>query len=216
VAEAMAVREIADGICAPLFSRAMASRPWLGAVVCAGLAGCVPIDRLPPGQVRVAPGVVFSLPSPAALGRSVAAQQLVIAHYRNETFAFQTSIRVTPTRLLVVGTDMLGRRAMTIEWTGDDLTADSSPWVPADLRAANVMADIMLLHWPADAVRAGLVPDVIVRTTAPAHRVVAMAGHDLIDMDRTAGASGSWSGRWTYRNLAWGYELVIQSVEATP
>jgi hypothetical protein len=212
----VAVRVAADGIRAPVFP--MASMHWLGALVCAGLglAGCVPNDSLPPGQVRVAQGVVFALPPPAALGRSVEAQQVVVAHYRNETFAFQTSIRVTPTRLLVVGTDMLGRRAMTIEWTGDDLKADASPWVPAELRAANIVADIMLMHWPADTVRAGLGPDAIMRVAAPGHRVVAMAGHDLIDIDLTAGDPGSWAGRWTYRNLAWGYELDIQSVEAAP
>jgi hypothetical protein len=123
---------------------------------------------------------------------------------------------VTPARLLVVGTDMLGRRAMTIEWTGDDLTADAAPWVPGELRARNVIADIMLLHWPERAVRAGLAADIALRDVAPGHRVIAVGGRDMIRIDRQDGAAGSWSGRWTYRNLGWGYELDIQSVEAAP
>jgi hypothetical protein len=106
--------------------------------------------------VTVAPGVVFSLPGPATLGRSVEARQLVTVHHGDETFVFETSISVMPARLLVVGTDTLGRRAMTIEWTGDELKVDTAPWVPPELRARNVLADIMLVHWPEDAVRAGL------------------------------------------------------------
>ena len=171
---------------------------------------------MPDTQVTVAPGVVFALPPPATLGRSVEAQQLITARYRNDTFSFEASISATPARLLVVGTDSLGRRAMTIEWTGNDLKVKSAPWVPVELRALNIVADIMLLHWPQAAVRAGLAPDDAVREVGPGHRVIAVNGRDMISIDREDGASGSWSGRWHYRNLGWGYDLDIQSAEATP
>ena len=185
-----------------------------------GLAGCAVVGPaapdLPKGQVVVAPGIAFSLPLPATLGRSVEASQLVTAHYRQDTYVFETSISVTPARLLVVGTDMLGRRAMTIEWTGTDLKTEAAPWVPPELRARNVIADIMLLHWPESAVRAGLAQGATIRETDPAHRVIAVDGHDMIRIDRTAGTPGSWSGRWTYRNTGWGYDLDIQSSVAAP
>jgi hypothetical protein len=204
----------------------------LGVIVGASvaLAGCAAVALAPPaptnaqmpnaqvpsGLVMVAPGVSFVLPPPATLGRSVEAQQLVTAHYRNETFAFEASISVTSARLLLVGTDMLGRRAMTIEWTGNDLKVEAAPWVPAELRARNIIADIMLARWPQDAVRAGLVPAGALREGDPGHRLIAVDGRDMIRIDREDGAAGSWSGRWAYRNLAWGYDLDIQSVEATP
>jgi hypothetical protein len=214
--------DIANSLSARVSSRPMTSMHLLGVMVGAGLglAGCAPLRTAPPGlppaQVTVAPGIAFALPPPAALGRAVEAQQLITARYRNETFVFETRISVTPARLLVVGTDMLGRRAMTIEWTGADLTADAAPWVPAELRARNVVADIMLLHWPERAVRAGLASDVAVRDVAPGHSVIGVGGQDMIRIDRQDGAPGSWSGRWTYRNRGWGYELDIQSVEAAP
>jgi Protein of unknown function (DUF3261) len=198
------------------------SRHRLSAMVAAGLglAGCTLVGPAPPdlpdGRVTVAPGLVFSLPPPSALERNAEALQLVTAHYRHDVFVFETRISVTPTRLLAVGTDMLGRRAMTIEWTGSDLHVEAEPWVPPELRARNVVADIMLLHWPVSAVRAGLSPAGVVRETSPGHRVIAVDGRDMIRIDRIAGTPGSWSGRWTYRNLAWGYDLDIQSTEATP
>jgi hypothetical protein len=222
VAEAPAIRNVANSVSAPVSSRTMASMQLLGVIASAGLglAGCAPAGAPPSGlsngQVTVAPGIAFSLPPPATLGRSVEAQQLVTARYRDETFVFETRISVTPARLLVVGTDMLGRRAMTIEWTGDDLKVEAAPWMPAELRARNVIADIMLLHWPENAVRAGVAPEATMRATGLGHRVFAVAGRDMIRIDRTDGVPGRWSGRWTYRNLGWGYDLDIQSIEATP
>jgi hypothetical protein len=194
-----------------------------GLAICAaiaaglGLAGCAVTAPVPPaGQVTVAPGIVFTLPPPAALQRSVEAEQLVTAHYHNETFVFETRISVTPVRLLVAGTDMLGRRAMTIAWNGTDLKVETAPGVPPELRARNVIADIMLLHGPLQAVRAGLASGVSVRDAGADSRVIAVDGQDMIRIDRTAGASGGWSGRWRYRNIGWGYELDIQSTEVAP
>ena len=141
---------------------------------------------------------------------------MITAHYRNATDLFETRISVTPARLLVVATDMLGRRAMTIEWTGSDLTVEAAPWVPAGLRARNVIADIMLVHWPASAIRAALPADATVREDAPGRRVIGLDGRDMIRIDRTDGAGTGWSGRWTDRNLEWGYALDIQSTEVAP
>jgi len=232
VAEASAVHVVANSVGVPGSFRTTTAMHLLGVIVgvSLGLAGCAPVSatpsgppnaqvpnaQVPNGQVIVAPGITFVLPPPATLGRSVEAQQLVTARYRNDTFAFEASISVTPARLLLVGTDMLGRRAMTIEWTGNDLKVEAAPWVPAELRARNVIADIMLAHWPQNAVRAGLAPAGALREVDPGHRMIALDGRDVIRIDREDGAAGSWSGRWLYRNLAWGYELDIQSVEAAP
>ena len=164
----------------------------------------------------VAPGVMLALPSPAALGRPVDAQQLVTAHYRDGTFVFETRISVTPSRMLVVGTDMLGRRAMTITWDGAMMQVQAAPWVPSELRPQNVLADIILMHWPIKALRAALNPGVAIETLQPTQRVVTLAGHGMIRMQRLSGVPAAWSGQWYYQNLAWGYALDIQSVEAAP
>ena len=215
--EVLAIRDIT----APA-ARSATAMKRLSAMVVAGLglAGCTLTGPVQPdlsqARVTVAPGIVFALPPPAALERSVEASQLITARYRHDTFVFETRISVTPARLLVVGTDMLGRRAMTIEWTGHDLKVEAAPWVPTELRARNVIADIMLLHWPENAVRAGLAPPGSIRDDDLGHRMITVDGQDMIRIDRTAGLAGSWSGRWTYRNVGWGYDLDIQSTDAPP
>jgi hypothetical protein len=185
-----------------------------------GFAGCALVGPDPSDlsgrQVAVAPGIAFSLPGPAALGRSVEATQLITARHQQQKFVFETNISITPARLLLAGTDMLGRRAMTIEWDGDALKVEAANWVPPELRARNVIADTMLLHWPTDAVRGGLSAGATLREPAPGRRVIAADGHDVIRADRTAGTPGSWNGRWTYHNAAWGYDLDIQSHETAP
>ena len=226
------MHDVANSGSAPGSFRTTTAMHLLGVIVGAslGLARCAPVGMPPPGppnaqvpnaqvpnaQVIVAPGIIFALPPPATLGRSVEVQQLVTARYRNDTFAFEASISVTPARLLLVGTDMLGRRAMTIEWSGNELKVEAAPWVPAELRARNVIADIMLARWPENAVRAGLATPATVRQVDPGHRVIAVDGRDMIRIDREDGAPGSWSGRFLFRNLAWDYELDIQSAEASP
>ena len=224
MAEIPAIRVATRPSRAPLFRAAVVAAGL-------GLSGCAtPGPMAPPvppaGQVNVAPGIAFSLLAPATLGRTVEAAQLVTARYQNETFVFETRISVTPARLLIVGTDMMGRRAMTIEWAGDTLKVEAAPWVPARLSASNVIADIMLLHWPENAVRAGLMPKglngagatprVSIDETKPGHRVITVDGRDMISIDRIAGAPGSWNGRWTYRNDGWDYGLDIQSTETAP
>lgn len=182
--------------------------------LCLGLAGCTSVPA--PTQVAVAPGIELALPSPAALGRVEDAQQLVTAHYNGAVFVFETRISVTPSRLLVVGTDMLGRRAMTISWDGSAMRVEVASWVPAALRPQNVLADIILMHWPIGVLRADLNPGAAIETPAPNQRVVTLAGRTMIRMERVSGVPPYWSGQWYYQNLAWGYALDIESVDAAP
>jgi hypothetical protein len=182
------------------------------------LAGCTRTAAAPPslpdGQVLVAPGVVLTLPPPAALAPPAEAAQLIAAHYQDRSFVFETRLSLTRERLLVVGTDMMGRRAMTIEWTGTRLTAEAAPWVPANLPPRNVVADITLLHAPDAALHAGLAPSVSVETPQPGTRVIALGDQPMIRIERTDHGASPWAGHWIYRNLAWGYSLDIQSVES--
>jgi len=52
----------------------------------------------------------------------------------------------------------MGRRAVTITWTGQNVSAETAPWVPETLRPGSMLADIILIYWPEAAVRRAL-PD---------------------------------------------------------
>lgn len=173
-----------------------------------GLAACGLAPPPPePGQVGIAPGIALSLPSPAALGRSVDAVQIVTARHWGDTFVFEGRLSVGPERLLLVGTDSLGRRAMTVSWSEGKITVERAAWLPESLRPENILADIVLLYWPEAAVRP------------------ALTGADLTEQagERRVGAAilvtwqgDPWNGTAHLHNSAWEYDLDVRSVLVGP
>ncbi len=167
--------------------------------------------------VQIAPGVSLSMPSPADLGRSVEATQLVTAHYGDQTFAFEAHINATPERFLLVGLDLMGRTLMTIDWTRHKISYETAPWVPAQLRPENILADIVLLYWPDSAVKNALAKSSGKLVTASGVRTI-MSGDKQIWQANYASKpkDDPWSGQLHYRNLAWGYDFTVQSTEEAP
>ncbi|SEH50012.1 DUF3261 domain-containing protein [Magnetospirillum fulvum] len=173
-----------------------------------GLAACAAPPPPPePGRVTIAPGITLALPSPAALGRSVDAVQIVTARHRGDSFVFEGRLSVEPERLLLVGTDSLGRRAMTVTWSQGQISVERAAWLPDSLRPENILADIVLLYWPEAAVRSGL------------------SGADLTEQtgNRAIGSAilvswqgDPWNGTAHLRNLVWEYELDVRSVLVGP
>jgi hypothetical protein len=195
--------------------------PWLWLL--ATLAGCSqastgPLEKLTPPDTKanvalIGPGRSFALPSPADLGRSVETIQMLVVRYDGQTFAFEGRLSITPDSLILVGLDGMGRRAITVTWNGRDTVMETAPWLPATFRPTGILSDIVVLYWP----------EAIVR------RALATAGCDLVAMAKTRRvrcgndevlrarydwpAGGKWVGTLHYSNLAWGYEVEVQSQE---
>ena len=169
--------------------------------------GAPPADTI----VTIAPDITFALPSPAALGGAVEARQLITARHGDQTYVFETLVSATASRLLVVGSDMLGRRAMTLTWDGRTLDIEAAAWLPPELPARNIIADIMLVHWPLSAVRAGLGPPARLDAPTPDRREVRAGDRLVIAID---GPAAGWTGRWRYHHVGYDYTLDIQSVAA--
>jgi len=166
-----------------------------------------------PQFAQFAPGRVLALPFPADLGRSVEAAQMLSARYDSQTFLFEGRISITPERLVLVGVDGMGRRAMTATWNGSSLAIESAPWLPASVRPGSMLADIILLYWPESVVRKALAPTgCTLFATAKSRKV--RCGNDTVliaKYDWPAGAR--WDGTLQYSNLAWGYAIEAQSKE---
>jgi hypothetical protein len=129
---------------------------------------------------------------------------------------FEGRISVDPERVMLVLMDSIGRRALSVEWNGREMKVDAAPWVPAQIRAANIMADVMLLYWPEAAVRAALTSSGGTVLTPPSRRVVTIDGREIMSAEFRSTPQRSWAEWVRYRNLGWGYELEIQSQELTP
>jgi hypothetical protein len=157
------------------------------------------------------------LPRPGDLGRNIEATQLVTAHYGDQTMVFEGHISITPARLLLVVVDSLGRRALSITWNDAGVTYDRAPWLPPTVRPENMLADIVLLYWPASVVGQALASSGGTLVEAPGARSILTAGKEVIHADYQSDSdSEAWGGHAHYRNLPWGYDLDIQSVLATP
>lgn len=184
---------------------------WLGA--CAALPGGGAIDARVP---MIAPDKVLDLPRPADLGRRVEAAQLITASRDGQTFVFEGRLSVTPERLLLVGVDSLGRRAMTVAWTESGLEVETAPWLPPALRPGSMLADIVVLYWPEAAVRQALAPTGGTLTADGGRRVVRIGEKEVLRAEHDWAEGAPWNGTLRYANLAWGYEIEVQSAEAAP
>jgi hypothetical protein len=174
-------------------------------------AGCA--DRLPaPKDPLIAPDLRFAIPPPQALGYSIEVRQLIAARYRDELQSFEGLLSVAGDRLLLVALDGFGRRALTVEETGAGFTFTREKWVPASLDPANILADIAIIYWPVEAVRAGLAGTAAAVASAPDRRLITIGGREIIRVDYEAGEDHAWDGPVRYRNIAFGYELNLRSV----
>ncbi|HLO75669.1 MAG TPA: DUF3261 domain-containing protein [Magnetospirillum sp.] len=183
-------------------------RVFSAALMAAALCACVATPPPPdPDHVPVAPGITLRLPAPADLGREVEAVQMVTARRNGETHVFEARLSVDKERLLMVGTDSLGRRAMTVTWRAGKVDAERAAWLPDGLRPENILADIVLLYWPEATLQ-----------RAVSGAKVAQNGDTRTIGDAVAVSwrGDPWNGQSRLVNSPWGYELEVRSVVVGP
>jgi hypothetical protein len=178
------------------------------------LAGCAAILPVPadPTAPLIGPGQRLNLPRPADLGRSAVVTQLITASGYGQTVVLEVNLSVTPERVTLVGLDGMGRRAITITWTDQDVMAETAPWVPETLRPGSMLADLIVIYWPEAAVRRALPAGGEVVQEARG-RTIRINGTDVLRVDYGWAAGARWNGTLRYSNLAWGYDIDVQSRE---
>lgn len=199
-------------------SLVLRARPFVVVLLAVAASSCTQRSIEQPGRsVSISPDLTLVLPRPGDLGQSVEVTQLVTARYDAQSYTFEGHISATPQRFLMVGLDSLGRRSMTITWSDEAITYEASPWLPPQLRPENVLADMVMLYWPAASVRQSLATSGGILTTAPGRRTITLNDKPVIQIEYEPATDGSpWSGRLRYRNLAFNYDLEVLSVRSNP
>lgn len=164
----------------------------------------------------IGPTQRLALPRPADLGRRVEAAQLITARRGGDIFVFEGHVSVTPERFMLVGLDTLGRRAMTVTWSDAGVEVETAPWLPEGVHAGAMLADLVVLYWPDAVLRKALAPAGAELTADAMSRTVRADGRDLLRATYGWPAGGPWTGTLRYANLAWGYEIEVQSQELGP
>jgi hypothetical protein len=181
---------------------------FLCAVLLIALTACAGLEPAR-NRAHLAPDLTYEIPGPAALAREIEAAQIITARYKGETFTFESRLKVTRTTMLLAGVDGVGRRIMTISWSGSTPMFERAEWFPADLRPENILADITLMYWPEAAVRDGLANSTAIVTRTANMRTVSAGGQEIVTIRYSSG--DPWSGITRLHNALWGYDLEVRS-----
>ena len=141
---------------------------------------------------------------------------MVTAHHDGDTVVFEAHLSVTPERALLVGVDATGQRLMTVTWRGGDITVERSPFLPQAVRPGAMLADLVVLYWPADVVRQALKSSGASLAVDAGSRIVSQRGKPVLQATYRGSALDPWSDAGLhYRNLAWGYDIDVETLQVS-
>ncbi|MBP1204083.1 hypothetical protein JOD97_002097 [Duganella sp. 1411] len=166
--------------------------------VVALLAGCA---TAPPPQARLG----LKLP-PAALGASISVQQHLKVERAGRTDDLDVALQVEPEAIDVVGL-AFGQRVLTMHYDGKELTSWRHVMLPSQVRPEDVLEDMQLTLWPAEAVAAAL-PDGWRIAEQGATRTLYLADEPIMRISYSG--TPRWSGTVVLENLRYHYKLTIQ------
>src|SRR5262245_13009736 len=101
------------------------------------------------------PGRVGLKLSPATLGESISLQQHLTVDWNGSSDELDIALEVDRQQLDLVGL-VLGQRVLTLSYDGQILNSWRHPLFPAAVRSEDILEDLQLVLWPADAVREAL------------------------------------------------------------
>lgn len=175
----------------------------LALVVALALAGCA---DAPPPAARL--GLKLA---PAALGASISVQQHLKVERGGRIDELDVALQVEPEALDAVGL-AFGQRVLSLHYDGKELTSWRHVMLPAQVRADDVLEDMQLTLWPADAVAAALPPGWRV---AEQERLRTLYLDEQPIMRIVYSGAERWSGTVVLENLRYHYRLTIQFAPVT-
>ncbi|MEO5934847.1 MAG: DUF3261 domain-containing protein [Duganella sp.] len=164
------------------------------------LAGCA---TTPPPQAQARLGL--KLP-PAALGASISVQQHLKVERAGRTDDLDVALQVEPEAIDVVGL-AFGQRVLTMHYDGNELTSWRHVMLPSQVRPEDVLEDMQVTLWPAEAVAAAL-PDGWRIAEQGATRTLYLADEPIMRISYSG--TPRWSGTVVLENLRYHYKLTIQ------
>jgi Protein of unknown function (DUF3261) len=150
--------------------------------------------------------------APVALGESISLQQHLTVERHGRVEELDAVLEVDPRRLDLVGL-ALGQRVLTLHYDGQILNAWRHPLFPTEVRDEDILEDLQLILWPADAVRQALPRNWHIEEKD--QRRTLLSGQTLVAVIDYSGEP-RWNGKIELSNLRYQYRLVIQSVSNGP
>jgi hypothetical protein len=162
-------------------------------------------------EALLGPDTAFAIPPPAAIAQTVDVAQSIVAHFHGESYALDAQFHISPQEIDLVALDGMGRRALTATWKDGAMTYTAAPWLPPQMRPADILADILIVYAPDKTIAAALATSGAALTTTDTARRISQGGHDVMTIEYAGGAG--WNRSAKLSNLAFGYEIDVQSAE---
>lgn len=177
------------------------------------LTACSSFPKVSPHQkVFIAPEIAIELASLSLPSQNFEGEQLITAHYGDQTMAFQGQVSLSPDNFLMVLYDPFGRPGITIKWADNHIDYTKSSAVPKKLNPENVLADFVIMNWPLESIKKLLMTSGAMIHETKNHRQVMKDGKVIIDVEyQSLSKSPLKNSRIIYRHLIWSYTLNIQS-----
>jgi hypothetical protein len=188
-------------------------RSVVGSFALMAVAACTSVPPEAASSAVPAPKAFLERLRPADLGREFEAVQLVSVSRDDKVFVAEVRLSVRKDRLMFVAQDMLGQRLMTVTWTDSGVVEERSPNLPALVSPAGMLADLVAICGPEDAVRRALEQTGSQLVTDPGGRVILRDGKETLRATLGWQPGARWTGRLMYRNVRAGYSVEVQSVE---
>ncbi|MBB3118902.1 DUF3261 domain-containing protein [Pseudoduganella violacea] len=183
----------------PRARRAVAAAGMLAAVL---LAGCA---TTPPPAARL--GLKLA---PQALGESISVQQHLRVERKGRSDELDVALEVDAAHIELVGL-ALGQRVLSLSYDGKEMKTWRHLMLPAQVKAEDVLEDVQLTLWPAEALRAALPAGWQIEERAQ-RRTLSLNGETIMRIEYSA--PQRWLGTVVLENLRYHYRLTIESAPA--
>lgn len=148
--------------------------------------------------------------SPASLGHSVSALQIVRGSYGDQETTFQCIVKVDSQGLAVIGLSAQGQRLFKLRYDGEKLDAESTALAPIALDLRRVLVDLQLALWPLDALQLGFA-GTLWEVSEPAAQTRRLRRHGKLIAEVHYQSADPWQGLLWLSNFESDYSLVIES-----
>ena len=196
-----------------MIARRYLRRSIMGALPILAATACMSLPAETVSSAVPAPSAFLAQLRPGDLGRQFEAVQLVTVSRDGKAFVAEVRLSVRPDRLMLVAQDMLGQRLMTVTWTDAGITDERSPNLPASVSPVGMLADLVAICGPEDAVRRALEGTGARLLVQDGQRIILLNGQETLRATVGWQPGAPWTGRLSYRNVRAGYSVEVQSVE---
>ncbi|CEO41500.1 DUF3261 domain-containing protein [Photobacterium kishitanii] len=116
------------------------------------ISGCATISQPQSNQVEIASHTFVTLPTPAQLGYSLTASQLITATWHQTSHQLPVQLQVTPQALALAGFSSWGSRILSLDYTNHQLSTYVMPGLGSTLpEPKQVLFNMMITLWPLSA-----------------------------------------------------------------